>query len=105
MTLENAKLAVCAMLVVLMVARVVVDGVTTFFEWKYWRHFREQNKDAMQDGGVAGSANERVSFDYDVDACESSRQPSATPSAPKQASMESGSAASDSNFSSSSELL
>ena len=67
-TLENAKLAVCAVLVVLMVARVVLDGVTTFFEWKYWRHFREQNKDAMQDGGVAGSASERINFDYDVDA-------------------------------------
>ena len=66
-TLENAKLIVCVVLVVLMVARVVLDGVTTFFEWKYWRGFREQNKEAMQDGGVAGSASERITFDYDVD--------------------------------------
>ena len=49
-------------LVVLMVLRVVLDGDTTYLEWKYWRHFREQNKDAMQDDGVGGSASERMTF-------------------------------------------
>ena len=64
--LEVAKLILCAVAVLLTIARIIFDGVTTYFEWKYWRHFREQNHEAMQDGGVVGSASERVAYDLDV---------------------------------------
>ena len=63
-TLETAKLIVCGILVLVIVCRVVFDGITTYLEWRHWRHFREQNRDAINDEGVVGSANDRNTLDY-----------------------------------------
>ena len=70
--LETTKLIVCGIIVLLIVCRVLFDGITTFLEWRRWRHFREQNYDAMNDDGVVGSANDRTAFDYNIDDLEGS---------------------------------
>ena len=66
-SLELLKLVLCAIAIVLTLMRVVFDGVVMYLDHKYWRHFREQNRSAMHDDGVVGSANERMSYDIVMD--------------------------------------
>eukprot|EP00658_Telonema_sp_P-2_P072146 TRINITY_DN6132_c0_g2_i11.p1 TRINITY_DN6132_c0_g2~~TRINITY_DN6132_c0_g2_i11.p1 ORF type:complete len:475 (-),score=126.46 TRINITY_DN6132_c0_g2_i11:185-1609(-) len=80
--LELAKLILCGVGVLLTILRVIFDGVTTYLEWKYWRHFREQNRDAMNDDGVVGSASERMAYELGVDGLDELMSP--TEQAPKR---------------------
>eukprot|EP00658_Telonema_sp_P-2_P084657 TRINITY_DN9459_c0_g3_i4.p1 TRINITY_DN9459_c0_g3~~TRINITY_DN9459_c0_g3_i4.p1 ORF type:complete len:621 (+),score=155.58 TRINITY_DN9459_c0_g3_i4:134-1996(+) len=82
-TLEAAKLIICGILVFVIVLRVVFDGITTYLEWRTWRHFREQNRQAMSDEGVVGSANDRTAFEYDLDGLVDLASGSAAATAPK----------------------
>ena len=82
-TLETAKLIICGILVFVIVLRVVFDGITTCLEWRTWRHFREQNRQAMSDEGVVGSANDRTAYEYDLDGLADIASGSATATAPK----------------------
>jgi hypothetical protein len=81
--LELAKLILCGLGVLLTILRVIFDGVTTYLEWKHWRHFREQNREAMNDDGVVGSASERMAYELGVDGLDELMSPTEKPSKKK----------------------